>query len=170
MKPAARRTLLSAGFAAGVFLCAFPAQAALLNVSCTTSGSNLVFGNYAPFSTSATDITGTITVACSATVNLTGGTVSYTIALGAGNSGSYATRKLNSGVNTLNYNLYTSSGYGTVWGDGTGGSVTVSGSGTVSLLVGSFSNDATVYGRIPALQVSTVPGSYNDTITITVTY
>jgi len=169
MKPAARRTLLSAGFAAGVFLCAFPAQAGLLNVSCTTSGSNLVFGNYTPFSTSATDITGTITVACSATVNLTGGTVNYTIALSTGNSGSYATRKLNSGVNILNYNLYTSSGYTTVWGDGTGGSVTVSGSGTI-LVTGSFSNDATVYGRIPALQVSTVPGSYNDTITITVTY
>lgn len=170
MKPAARRILLSAGVAAGALLCASPAQAGLLGATCTTSGSNLVFGNYAPFSGTATNITGTITVMCSVAVNLSGGTVSYTIALGAGNSGSYATRRLSSGAHTLNYNLYTSSAYTTVWGDGTGGSVTVSGSGTLPVLLSSFSNNLTVYGRIPALQLSAVPGVYNDTITITVTY
>lgn len=165
-----RRRLVVAGFAAGVSLYTLPVHAGLLNVTCTTSGSNLVFGNYNPLSGSARQITGTISVSCSAVVSLTGGTVNYTIALGPGNSGSYAVRKLSSGVNRLSYNLYTNSNYNAVWGDGTGGSVTVPGSGNISLLLSSFTNKATVYGQIPGGQTTTVPGSYADTITVTLTY
>jgi spore coat protein U-like protein len=58
-----------------------------------------------------------------------------------------------------------------VWGDGTGGSSPVRGSVTtlVNGVLGSGSLALTVYGRIPAGQLST-PASYADTILVTVTY
>ena len=58
----------------------------------------------------------------------------------------------------LNYNLYTTGLYSTIWGDGTGTSVaqTVSG-GLLSL--GHWSASQTVYGQV-APSVTTMPGSY----------
>src|ERR1700752_3006161 len=81
--------------------------------TCSVSATSVVFGAFNPFGPAVTS-TGTISVTCS------GGTASspYTIALSTG-SGTYAQRYMNS---TLKYNLYTSSAYTTVWGDGTGGS------------------------------------------------
>nr|WP_291522240.1 spore coat protein U domain-containing protein [Acidithiobacillus sp.] len=63
--------------------------------------------------------------------------------------------------------LYTNATYSQVWGDGTGGTSTVS--GTCSGSMGSCSSSKTVYGRIPALQAPS-PGAYIDTIAVTVTY
>jgi len=67
-----------------------------------------------------------------------------------------------SGTNVLNYQLYSDSARSTIWGN-TVGTDTVTGSGTGLAL------DHTVYGSIPAAQV--VPaGSYQDTITVTISY
>ena len=60
-------------------------------------------------------------------------------------------------------NLYTSSSYNTIWGDGTGSTSTVNNTG-------SGSNDtSTIYARISSGQ-SIPNGSYSDTINVTVTY
>jgi spore coat protein U-like protein len=72
-----------------------------------------------------------------------------------------------SGTNTLQYNLYTTNGYATVWGNTTGSwqSGTGAGLGTT--------NSLTVYGQIPdsATNQAAVPATtYADTITVTVTY
>lgn len=143
-----------------------PAQAAcnvLELCSCTTSASGISFGSYDPLSSSPVDSTGTVTVDCTFAVAL-GGT--YTISLSTGGSGSYAARWLSLAGGHLNYNLYTTNARSTIWGNGTG-SQTVTG----APLSGLFSNSQifTVYGRIPGAQ--NVPaGSYNDMITVTVTY
>jgi spore coat protein U-like protein len=71
---------------------------------------------------------------------------------------------MTSGANTLNYNLYTSSGYGTVWGDGTSSTAAITGTGTGS------AQSTSVYGRIGSGQTSVPPGSYADTVSVTVTY
>jgi spore coat protein U-like protein len=57
---------------------------------------------------------------------------------------------------------------GTVWGDGTGSSVTQSGTGAGI----ATANSLTVYGQVPdnATNQAAVPASYTDTITVTVTY
>lgn len=133
-------------------LCPLLAQA-LCNVSAT----GVAFGGYDPFSGSPTDAAGTITVGCLPLE-------AYSLSLSAG-SGSFATRTLLDGANTLNYNLYTDASRSTVWGDGSGGTATVDDS--IDLL--GLSNDHTVYGRIPAGQNPYV-GSYADTITVTVTF
>jgi spore coat protein U-like protein len=86
-----------------------------------------------------------------------------TISLSAGTTGGFSPRTLTAGASSLNYNLYTSPTFTTVWGDGTSGTETESynaGARTVTL---------TVYGRIPKAQFVS-PGGYGNTITVTVTY
>ena len=120
---------------------------------CTLSALGLTFGNYDVFNSADTDVAGTITVSCQSAT-------SYSISLSTG-SGSLLARRLTNGPYQLAYNLFTDPQRVTIWGDGTSGTTTVSGSGTG----GSYP----VYGRIPAAQNAYV-GSYSDTIVITVTY
>lgn len=68
----------------------------------------------------------------------------------------------------LNYNLYADGAHTLIWGDGTGGTSTVSDSYT--LPASSSTRDYTVYGRISGAQSSAVAGNYLDTVLITVTY
>lgn len=135
----------------------FTVSATVTDTCQNLTASNISFGTYNPLSSSNTDVTGSIAITCT-------NNTSYSIALSAGNSGSFSARQLNDGgSNNLNYNLYTSSGYSTVWGDGTGSSSTVNQTGTGS------SDSTTVYARLPGSQ-SIPNGSYSDTINVTVTY
>lgn len=124
---------------------------------CTVTAAPVSFGTYVPFSATPDDATGSVRVACS---NFSGG---YTIALGSG-GGTISARRMASGSATLQYQLYTTAARTTVWGNGTGGSVVVSGSCFFLC-----SQIYSVHGRIPARQVAR-PGTYVDTITVTVTF
>lgn len=121
--------------------------------TCTVDAPGANFGNYDVFSEQSLDGAGTISVSCDASTE-------YTLSLSAG-GGSYALRAMASGANTLAYNLYTDATYTVIWGDGTGNTATVSGSGIAS--------NHTIYGRIPARQNAFV-GSYTDTITVTLDF
>jgi spore coat protein U-like protein len=70
---------------------------------------------------------------------------------------------MKSGSNTLGYQLYLDAGRSSVWGDGSASSSTSSGTGTGS------AQTLTIYGRLPSL-ANVVPGSYTDTVTVTVSY
>ena len=70
------------------------------------------------------------------------------------------------GANMLDYNIYTTPGFTSVWGDGSGGTLTQSFNGSLLSL---GSTTFTGYGRVPAGQY-VVPGGYNDTLTVTVTF
>ena len=94
--------------------------------------------------------------------------MNYEIELGAGGSGNILARTMSSGVNTLNYNLYTTNARTTVWGNGvTGGSV----SNSFNLTNGTPSRNRShnVFGRIPPLQDASV-GTYGDNILVTIQY
>jgi len=121
--------------------------------NCNVSAVGVAFGSYNVFSTTPTDITGSVTVTCNRTTP-------YTIALSTG-AGTYSSRSLKSGTNVLSYNLFVDATRLTIWGDGSGGTQTVSGSSTNATF--------TVYGRITARQNVKI-GSYTDTVTVTVTY
>jgi spore coat protein U-like protein len=130
------------------------------------STTSMAFGAYNPGQTTATTANATITLAC--TGSLLGALgpsylPPYTMSLSAG-GGSFAQRLMTTGTTTLKYQIYTSSGYGTVWGDGSGTTSTVAGGND-----GNASETLTAYGSIPAGQF-VKPGSYTDTITVTVTY
>jgi spore coat protein U-like protein len=123
----------------------------------------MVFGLYQPGSASATPANGTVTVSC--TVTLGASLPGFTIALSPSTTGDIAPRKMSFGTARLGYDIYTTNGYGTVWGDGTGGSQTQ----TYSAGRGLGTVPYTAYGSIPAHEFAT-PGAYLDGITVTVTY
>ena len=137
-------------------------------VNCTAGASGIAFGVYNPLSAVANASTGTLQVTCNGTGNGTT-RVTLNVSLSTGLSGSFATRKMFSGVNALNYNIFWSTAHNQIIGDGSGGSVAGS--------VGPFLIDAgdssvvteTFYGLIPASQ-NVSPGSYSDVIIVTVTY
>jgi len=126
--------------------------------ACDITANDLNFGNYSTISGSNVDATSTLDVTC------TSGT-SYAIALNVGTTsgGAFTARLMTDGSNTLDYNLYTSTARTNVWGDGTGATLTVSGTGNGSL------QSLTVYGRVPASQNVPV-GSYADTVTATISF
>ncbi len=125
------------------------------SAACSVGNSSLVFGSINTLTDNTVDSTGTITVTCDVSTP-------YTIVLSPGGSGTYSPRRMASGGNTLDYNLYRDSGYSQIWGDGTGGSYTIA---------DSVSKDYTVYGRIAlSTQRDAMVGSYSDSIIVTVTY
>jgi spore coat protein U-like protein len=121
---------------------------------CTVSATNLAFGNYTG---GVSNSTSTVSVTC------TSGTT-YTVGLSAGlaTGATVTTRKMQNGSALLNYGLYSNSGHTTNWGN-TSATNWVSGTGSGS------AQGITVYGQIPAAQY-VKPGSYTDTITVSVTY
>ncbi len=118
------------------------------------------FGSYDVFSATPLDSTGAISVFCNRRTFVTG-------SIGASpNSGGFDPRqmKLSTGPDLLNYNLFRDPARTQIWGDGTGGADTVSGTvprfGTVN---------RNIYGRIPPGQDISA-GHYTETITVTINY
>lgn len=160
---ATRRARITAVLLA--MLLAHPAAAV---TSCTATVTGIAFGIYNPLSAAPASSTGGITVNCTL---LSGPAVNdaLTVTLTTGASGSYAARSMTSGGSALNYNIYFSTAYQQVWGNGTGGSyygvatLPLSPAAPTGIATGTF------YGQVPALQ-DVVPGSYGDTIVVTVNY
>lgn len=138
----------------GGLLALTPAYAA---PSCSfRSVSSVSFGAYDVFSTLANNNgVGSLSIKC------TGGAHSV-ISLSAGQSNNFANRVMRSGVNLLNYNLYTSTAHAQVWGDGSGGSrvIFTVNNGTINL---------NIFGQISAGQDAAV-GVYTDNVTLTVSF
>lgn len=151
---AALVALIACGFVAT------PARAAITG-TCTASATGVSFGTYNLLSATPLTSTGTVTVNCSGATKITGNN-SVTVELSTGQSGTFTARSL--GAN-FGYNLYQDSAHTEIWGDGTGGSTIYTG----SITNGQDEFTATVYGEIPAQQ-NPAPGSYTDTITVTVNY
>lgn len=140
-------------------------QALGLVLSCSASATPTSFGTYNPFSQAPLDTTGRVTVTCQDVLNIV---VSYTIRLSAGSSGDYTTREMAGPGYQLQYNLYTDSARSSVWGDGSGGSATVS-DGYLLAVLFPVVRSYDVYGRITGGQ-NVPPGSYSDTIIVTIDY
>lgn len=133
--------------------------------TCGVTATPVNFGAFNPLAGTLRSATGTVRMNCNSTVGLL---VPYSVALSTG-SGTYGTRRMTSGGRSLFYNLYADAAHTTVWGDGTSGSAVVSGSVLLAALA-SFSLPITVYGQINAGQNMLVPGTYTDTLTVTLTY
>jgi spore coat protein U-like protein len=162
MKPHRRRLYLAQiALVVACGLLAAPARAQIIFGTCTAGASGVAFGTYNLLSAVPLTSTGTVTVNCSGALFILGST-SVTVALSTGQSGTYTARRLGTG---FNYNLYLDAAHTEIWGDNTGGSSQYT--GTITQAQPSFT--ATVYAQIPALQ-NPAPGSYTDTITVTVNY
>ena len=145
------------------------AHSAVATVSCSVSATGPAFGIYNPLSGTPTDSNGTVAVTCTL---LSGNATSVTplVSLSSGSSGTFTPRSMLSGTSKLNYNIYWSTAYAQIWGDGTGGSL--QGTATLQLSPKAPTQQATgiMYGQIAASQTSAAPGTYLDTIVVTVTY
>ena len=135
---------------------------ATVQATCSASAGSLSFGNYTP---GAGARTGSTTVNVKCTKN-TGFTVALNI--GATTGATFAQRLMASGANTLQYNLYTTAGFASVFGDGTLSTLTSGGTGAGVATLAPVS----VFGQLPdsATNQLAVPGSYSDIVTVTVTY
>lgn len=132
---------------------------ATVTANCTVSSSDLAFGNVNTLSGANVDSTGGLSIAC------TNGTAwTATAGVGSGAGASYASRRMTAGANQLTYNLYTDSGRTIVWGDDSGTTDPIGGTGT------GLSQSVTVYGRVGLGQTSVPAGGYTDTVAVTVTY
>lgn len=117
------------------------------------------FGAYSSLS-GVKDAEATILMSCLPTLPAL--TVTYTLKLGPGNGNSFSPRKMSAGGYSLNYNLFRDTSRTQVWGDGTGGTVTVAASCTAAC-------SQQVYGRVPAGQ-SVPAAQYSDSVLITVEF
>jgi spore coat protein U-like protein len=127
------------------------------------SATSLAFGAYSPALATPQQSTMTVTATCTGILTPGGTLPPFTVAMSAG-GGAFTQRLMSSGTHTLRYQLYTSATFSTVWGDGTGSTSTVAGGNN-----GLTTQTITGYGLIPISQYVT-PGSYSDTITVTVSY
>lgn len=153
--------LLVASVATGV-AAPSPALACTL-CSCSASATSVSFGTYDPTSAAPDDTSATVRVDCTGVVALLG---SVTISASAGASGNAAQRAMRQAANSLDYNLYINPARTVVFGNGSSGTQTIT-APLNGLLI--FGQSAFIYGRIPARQWAS-PGTYSDTIVITVTY
>jgi spore coat protein U-like protein len=137
---------------------------------CTVSAVGVNFGIYDPYLTTPDDSVGEITVTCT---HLSGPAIEvrYTVTLSTGGSGSFAPRRLRAGPALLGYNLWIDPALSSIWGNGSGGTVIVTGLLKVGPGVGNGVRTAVhpIYGRIPALQ-DAAEGDYLDSIVATLTY
>lgn len=136
--------------------------------SCSISVTPLGFGTYDVFSATPDDSTATLSVTCTQ-VSGPVGNLPVTASLSQGSSGSYATRRMTSGANLLSYNMYANATRTTIFGDGTAGTSTISGTFPFTGVGQVVTGTGTIYGRIPAGQDVAV-GSYADSIVATVTW
>lgn len=138
---------------------------------CGVTASTMNFGTYDVLTPTPTDSSTTVTIICIRNPPPGSEIVNYTLSLSVG-AGSYAARTMSNGPATLNYNLHTDPTRtpATIWGDGTSGSVTVSGA-TARLNNQNPIRTAThtIYGRIPAQQDVPV-GTYNGSVILTMDY
>ena len=123
--------------------------------ACSVTAGTLAFGSIDPLSGLDTTSTSTISVTCPAPTN-------YTLGISSGQSG-VLQRRMSAGSDTLEYQLFVDASHNTVWGDGAGMGVTVSGSADA--------NGAShiVYGRLPS-QPQARAGFYVGTLVVTATF
>lgn len=133
--------------------------------TCTVNATPVAFGIYNPNSGAPTNSNGTVIIHCSDS-----SAVTYTISMSQGSGGSYTPRKMSraGGGSTLDYNIYTSSTYTNIWGDGNFGTSVITITNRRCHVFPYCQH--TAYGRIPTGQLTATPGSYTDSITVTVNY
>jgi spore coat protein U-like protein len=134
----------------------FTTQIVTIATCLINSATTLDFGSQGVLAANV-DQTSTVSVQCT-------DTTPYNIGLdaGTGTGATVAVRKMSNGANTIDYSLYSDSNRTTVWGN-TVSTDTVAGTGNGT------SQALTIYGRVTA-QTTPAPGTYSDTVTVTVTY
>lgn len=138
------------------------AMSAETSADCFVTATDVQFATYDVFAAIPTDSTGTITVSCNETPP-----PAVIISIGpSAVSGGFNPRRMrnSSASDVLDYNIFTKPNMLTIWGDGTSGTDVV-----LRRVNRNVPKVETVYVRIPPSQ-DVAPGSYTDTLTVTITW
>jgi spore coat protein U-like protein len=142
-------------------------EACAQSISCTINSTGLSFSVYDPLSPSPLDSVGKITISCKEMTQPKTDTVPYAISI-FGGTGRTGRREMRGGADVLLYGLYNSPvrSQATLWGDGTAGTVVVTGvAGPFPQRGQDFVTVHSVYGRIDAGQDVAV-GQYDDSVVV----
>jgi spore coat protein U-like protein len=127
-----------------------------ITASCTVSANSLSFGSSGVLAV-ALDATANISVTCT-------NSTPYNVGLdtGGGSGATIAVRKMTGGAALMSYAMFSDSSRLLIWGN-TSGVDTLAGVGTGA------TQTLTVYGRVP-IQATSAPGTYTDTVGVTIYY
>ena len=152
----------------GLALALGAAAPALAVTTCNGSNVALSLGTYDAFQSTPLDSSGVFVVNC---IRIGGPrTTSVTVGIGPSSvSGTIATRRMRlaAGTDLLTYNLYRDAGRTLVWGNTVGTNTVAQSISLNNFEVGALT--FTIFGRIDALQ-DVRAGTYNDSLTLTVTF
>jgi spore coat protein U-like protein len=150
-------TLLTGAAQAATATSTFQVQLAITAQCLINSTSTIDFGTHGVIQTNLDAAAVDLKIQCT-------NTTTYNIGLDAGaNGGTTTTRLMSAGSSdTVQYKLFSDIGHTTNWGN-TIGTDTQSSTGTGA------EQTFQIYGRVP-IQSTGAPGSYTDTVTVTVTY
>lgn len=136
-----------------------------ITASCTVSAATLNFGSNAGTAL----LSGAITASTTVSVTCTNGSP-YSVGMSNGANASGSQRRMASGGNFINYDLYTDSARLNAWTTASS-STTCTTANSCALGTGNGSaQSVSIYGTVPTVAVAPAPGSYSDTVTMTVTY
>jgi spore coat protein U-like protein len=137
----------------------------VITASCTINPATLVFASTAGTSLIATAVNGSSSVS----VTCTNGSP-YSIAMDNGANASGSQRRMISGGNFLNYNLYVDAAHTLPWSTAIN-STTCTTSGDCFLGTGNGSAQSiNIYGVVPTTASAPPAGTYTDTVTMTITF
>ncbi len=146
---------------AAALLAAPSARAQIGPADCSVASTPLMFGIYLGNRPTPTDLTAIVTVTCTARGSLAASVAFKVVAADGGN----ASRLMRSALGALRYQLFVDAAHSVPWGDGTAGTVALSGSGAVSPTL-PLRQSFTLYGRVLARQTVVPAGAYQDSVPI----
>ncbi len=137
----------------------------VITASCTINPATLIFAPTTGTSLLATAVNGSSTVAVTCTTGSP-----YSIAMDNGVNALSSQRRMISGASFLNYNLYVDAAHAFPWSTATGaGTCTTTGDCYLGTGNGSIQN-INIYGVVPTTATAPPPGTYTDTVTMTITF
>lgn len=136
-----------------------------ITASCTINAATLDFGSNPGTTLIASPINGTTTVSVICT-NLS----PYSIAMDNGTNVSGTQRRMKSGTNFLNYNLYVDSLHVNPWTTATSNSTCTTTSDCYLGTGNGVAQLVNIYGVVPSTGTAPGAGVYTDAVTMTITY
>ncbi len=136
-----------------------------ITASCTVGTSSLTFATTAGTSLISTQVTqtGNISVTCT-------NSNPYSIGLDNGQNASSGQRRMANGTNYISYNVYVDSAHTYPWSTGATNSTCTTTSDCYLGTGNGTAQTVSVYGVVPTVATAPTSGTYNDSVTITVTY
>lgn len=136
-----------------------------ITASCTINAATLDFGSNPGTTLVAANIDASSTVS----VTCTSGSP-YSIGMDNGANASGTQRRMKTGANFLNYNLYVDAGRTNAWTTAASSS-TCTTANSCALGTGNGSaQSVSIYGRVPSIGTAPPAGAYSDTVLMTITY